>query len=127
MNNHKLAYFGGEGGLCLRVSVPVGILIRNDSARILKDGWLSSLASQDGATGGMTASTRGDRRVRRRHRWRVLRRYHRAQVVGSTSQAVSLRCASAGRRIHPMVTRSCHLSRFKAAEWRPLGGYVGIL
>ena len=38
MNNHKLAYLGGGGGLCLRVGVPVvGILIRNDSARILKD------------------------------------------------------------------------------------------
>ena len=38
MNNHKLAYFGGGGGLCLRVGVPViAILIRNDSARILKD------------------------------------------------------------------------------------------
>ena len=61
MNNHKLAYFGGGGGLCLRVSVPVvGILIRNDSARILKElrlPWLSSLASQNGATGGITAQS----------------------------------------------------------------------
>ena len=48
----------------------------------------------------------GRERVRLRHRRRILRRRHRAQVDRSTSSSGILRCASAGRRVHRSCCRS---------------------